>query len=120
MTHLYQSDAFRALGRLSRGLTHVFADEATADRNTGKSRFDFSPSYGRETFAARPCWTATAATSSCRLSSAASRTPSRRSTDAVDRRRGRGTFDRFLDLLGRGEGTPSQARVDQAVALIKP
>ena len=36
VTHLYQSDAFRALGRLSRGLTHVFADEAVADRNTGQ------------------------------------------------------------------------------------
>jgi hypothetical protein len=60
------------------------------------------------------------ATSSCRPISAASRAPSRHSPTRSDRRRGRGIFDRFLDLLGRGEGTPSQARVDQAVALIKP
>ena len=53
-TYLYQSDTFRSLGRgLSRGLTHVLAEQATADRATGKSRFDFRPSYGREAFAAR-------------------------------------------------------------------
>jgi hypothetical protein len=120
VTQLYQSDAFRALGRLGRGLTHVFADEAVADRNTGRSRFDFSPSYGRETSAARALLDGYGR--DLVLPAYFGREPNaiKALSDAVDRRRGRGTFDRFLDLLGRGEATPSQARLDQAVALIKP
>ena len=121
VTHLYQSDAFRALGRgLSRGLTHVFADQAVADRNTGKSRFDFSPSYGRETFAARALLNGYGRELILPAYFGSEPSAIKALYDAVDRRRGRGTFDKFLDLLGRGEGTPSQARVDQAVALIKP
>jgi hypothetical protein len=120
VTYLYQSDAFRALGRLSRGVTHVLADQAVADRNTGKSRFDFSPSYSRETSAARALLDGYGR--DLVLPAYFGREPHaiKALSDAVDRRRGRGTFDRFLDLLGRGEGTPSQARIDRAVALIKP
>lgn len=120
VTQLYQSDAFRALGRLSRGVTHVLAEQAVADRNTGKSRFDFSPSYARETSAARALLDGYGRDLILPAYFGSEPTAIKALSDAVDRRRGRGTFDKFVDLLGRGEGTPSQARVDQAVALIKP
>ena len=68
-----------------------------------------------------PCWTAMAATSSCRLISAASRTPSRRSPTRSTAGAGAAPSNRFLDLLGRGEGHAvagacrSGGRADQAV-----
>ncbi len=119
--YLYQSDAFRALGRgLSRGSTHILADKATVDGRTGKSRFDFGRSYGRETFAVQALMDAYGRDLVLPAFFGKEPTAIKALYEAVDRRRGRGTFDRFLDLVGRGEGTPSQARIDQAVALIKP
>ena len=119
--YLYQSDAFRALGRgLSRGLTHVLVDQATADGRTGKSRFDFGQGYGRETFASRALIDGYGRDLVLPAFFGSDPSSIRALSETVDRKRGRGTFDKFVDLLGRGDGAPSQARVDQAVALIKP
>jgi hypothetical protein len=119
--YLYQSDTFRALGRaLSRGSSHILADQATADGRTGKSRFAFGDGYVRESAAVRALLDGYGRDLVLPAFFGKEPTAIKALQEAVDRRKGRGSFDRFLDLLGRGDTTPPQPRVDQAVTLIKP